>query len=100
VGGLRRRPQIRVGLWVWVLGNQEEFVWMFDRNRVRGVVDDPKLFFFNGRLRNPSPSIPNLPLLSLPDLFESGERTRLMSVILLLTGRNVHGARLKPDELI
>jgi hypothetical protein len=55
----------------------------------------------NGRLRDPSPVSRILPFLSLTDcLFESGKRTRLMSVILLLIGGNVHGARLKPYELI
>ena len=42
-----------------------------------------------------------LPFLSLPDsLFESGKRTRFMSVIMLLIRGSVHGARLKPYELI
>jgi hypothetical protein len=45
----------------------------------------------------PEPS----PFLSLPDsLFETGEQTRLMSVIMLPIRGNVHGARLKPCEVI
>lgn len=57
--------------------------------------------FMNGRLRDPSPVSRILPFLSLPDsLFESGKRTRLMTVILLLIRENVHGAGLKPYELI
>jgi hypothetical protein len=42
-----------------------------------------------------------LPLVSLPDsTFECGERTRLMNMMLLLIRGNVHGAGLKPYELV
>jgi hypothetical protein len=59
----RRRPQIRAGFWVWVLGViKKRFVWMFDRNRVRGVVDEPKPFFFNEwEVSGPFPSFPDPP---------------------------------------
>ncbi len=75
---------------------------MFDGNRVRGIVDEPKPFFFHEwEASGPFPVSRILPFLSLPDsLFESGKRTRLMTVILLLIRENVHGAGLKPYELI
>jgi hypothetical protein len=62
----------RFGCWV----NKKKFVWMFDGNRVCGVVDEPKPFsLMNGRLREPSPFSRPPPFLSLPDsLFESGKQ--------------------------
>ena len=41
---------------------------MFERNRVRGVVDEPKAFFFNEwEALGPFPKFPEPPTPSLPD---------------------------------
>jgi hypothetical protein len=57
---------------------------MFDRNRVRGVVDGPKPFFFNEwEAPGTFPVSRILSLVSLPDsTFECDERTRLMNMML------------------
>jgi hypothetical protein len=84
----------------WVI--KKGFVWMFDGSRVRGIIDEPKPFSIDGmRGSGNLPQVSrSLPFLSLPDSLECGERTRLMNTILLPITGNVHGARLKPYELV
>jgi hypothetical protein len=66
------------------------------------LVNEPKAFFFNEwEALGTLPQFPAPPLLACLTLsFEGGERNHLMSVILLLIRGNVHGARLKPYELV
>ena len=45
------------GFGCWVI--RKRFVWMFDGNRVRGIVDEPNPFFLNEReASEPSPELP------------------------------------------
>ena len=67
------------------------------------LLTSPKPFsLMNGRLWEPFPKFPEPPTPSLPDSLNSraASETLLMSVILLLIRGNVHGARLKPYELV
>jgi hypothetical protein len=55
----------------------------------------------NGRLPEPFPSSPPPPLLArLLFSLRAANETPLLSVILLLIRGDVHGARLKPYELV
>jgi hypothetical protein len=73
---------------------------MYDGNRVRGIIDEPKPFSLSDRRFGNLPSFPNPPFLSLPTLLSATSEPALMSTILLLLRGNVHGARLKPYELV
>lgn len=86
-----------------MLGNQKEICV----DNVAGaacveLLASPNPFFFYGwEASGTFPSFPNPPVRSSPGpVFGSGEQTRLLSVILHLIGEDVHGASLKPYELI
>jgi hypothetical protein len=60
---------MRVGLWVWVLGNQEDILCgCLTGSACVELVDEPKAFFFNEwEALGTLPQFPEPPAPSLPD---------------------------------
>jgi hypothetical protein len=74
LGSLLRNRKCKWGFGFGCEIIKKRFGWMFDGNRVRGVIDEPNAFSING-MRD-SENLPRvsrrLPLLSLPYSFQCG----------------------------